>query len=408
MSSIPRTTALILALALPALAIEPDCPQAPPATVDPFTLGDAAAMHRAGYVSFGPFAFGTNHDSTDVQNLLPDERICWIETAHFRIGASLSAWKVAGDKATLAKLRQELQQLGERLPGVRADARELEPWLRAHLVAQRCERVYAEVCAVLGVRDADFPPAPGHDPKQGAKFMGLGPYLGMAEKYTVLLVRESPSLGRYTAAHHGWATIEPARFFDHRFGTAFFGAAEASSFGLLRDDVALHTHLGFHIAWLLYTSYRAYGHDLPVWIPVGLAQRHARRVSTSIPVYDLEPGAPGRKRYEQWGKRWPGLLRARAFEPLPVFLERMDVDSFSMDQHLEAWALVEYLLDEQHDAFVRFLDAMKDPFCERLRFPTREELFARQQAALRAAFGTDAAGLEERWRRLPVSKTARR
>jgi hypothetical protein len=91
-----------------------------------------------------------------------------------------------------------------------------------------------------------------------------------------------------------------------------------------------------------------------------------------------------------------------------VFLDRMDVNTFTMDQHLEAWALVEYLLDEQRAPFVRFLDAMKDPFCERLRFPTREELFARQRAALQAAFGTDAAGLEERWRRLPVSRTGRR
>jgi hypothetical protein len=230
----------------------------------------------------------------------------------------------------------------------------------------------------------------------------------MPQKFTILLVRESASLSRYTAAHHGWSTSEPTRHHDHRFGTAFFGAAEGSSQGLLRNDLVLRTHLAFNVSWLLYVSWRSFGHNLPAWITDGLAHWHARRITTRVPVYDLEPGEAGRARYEQWSRRWLSMLRARQFEPLPDLFTRMDVNAFTMDQHLQSWALVDHLLEYHRPQFVLFLNRMKDPFHERLRFPTLEELQARQQEALRTAFGVDAAGLEANWRRMLVTKSSRR
>lgn len=359
---------------------------------DPYCVDDAA-LARAGYVSHGPFAFGNLHDSDQVQALLPDEPLVWLETAHFRIGASLSPCRLEGDKQWLLQVQEELRRLALRLPLVSADVRQLDPLLRAHLVAQRAEDVYADVQAVLGVDDNSFPRAPGDDPRRPGTFMGLGPYLGMPHKYTILLLRQSQSLARYTAAYHGWATTQPVRHHDHAFGTAFFGAAEQSNCGLYGSDVALRTHLTFHLAYLCYTSYRAYGHDLPAWIPVGLAWWHARKISTLVPIYDLEPDAAGHRRYAQWQKRLPVLLRKDGLPPLPALLQRMDVDSFTMDEHFAAWAMIDQLLRCQRPQFVRFLNRMKDPFHDRLRFPTLEELQARQREALQLAFGVDAQGL---------------
>src|SRR5262249_40814074 len=151
--------------------------------------------------------------------------------------------------------------------------------------------------------------APGHDgwlpPEQ---YMGAGPYLGMAQKYTILLLQKSASLSRYTAAHQGWASCDPVRFHDHKFGCAFVGLAEESSHGLLRDDLALRTHLAFHLAFVLHTSYRSFGHNLPAWIVTGLSHWYARRVCTRFPVYDLRaPGETANKQYEQWDRRWQPL-----------------------------------------------------------------------------------------------------
>lgn len=211
--------AVLLCVAAPLDAMAPQAPPSVPAT-DPYTGGELEAMTRAGYVSFGPFAFGKNHDNEDIQKLLPAESLVWIETAHFRIGASLSPCKVdkaAGDKEWLGSLTIELQRLGQRIPGVNGDVKVLDPWLRAHLIAQRAEETYAEVSGVLGVTDASFPDVPG-DPLQPREFMGLGPYLGQRQKFTILLVRQSASLSRYSAAHHGWATSQPSQHHDHTFG----------------------------------------------------------------------------------------------------------------------------------------------------------------------------------------------
>ena len=62
-------------------------------------LGEEAALDRAGYVSFGPFAFGHEHNSRMVTELLGTEPLLWIETAHFRIGCALAELPLKGSES---------------------------------------------------------------------------------------------------------------------------------------------------------------------------------------------------------------------------------------------------------------------------------------------------------------------
>lgn len=392
--------AVLTTLATRELAAFPQGDASRTPVVDPYTKGDAATLRTAGYEGLGPFVFGSNHSTDDIEALLPEEPLRWVETAHFRIGSALPAVAVTGEKAWLAKLRGDLERLAKRVPGVKVDTKVLDPWLRLHLVALAAEELYTAVLADLGRRDVEFPSAPGHNARDAARFLGLGPYLGQPEKFTILLLRKSASLARYTAAHHGWASANPVRRHDHKFGSAFFGAAEECCGGKLAVDEALRTHLAFHVANNLYTSYRCYGHNLPGWLVTGLSHEHARRVSTRFPIYDLRTG-PGSEPscYPLWDKRWAEKLALRELEPLATFLERMDVEAFTMDDHMQSWALAHWLLTTRREALMRFLHEMKAPFHERMRFPTEPELFARQQELLRKVFATDAAGLEELWRR---------
>lgn len=384
------------------------------AQVDPYTKGDPDAVRAAGYASLGPFPFGTNHASTDIEVLLPNEPLLWLETAHFRIGCALSPRVLPSDndrhrdKEALASVREELQRLARRLPTLRPDTNRLDPWLRAHLIAQRAEDVYQEVQGNLGCSDADFPAAPGDDPRQAATFRGLGPFLGLPQKYTILLLQKSASLSRYTAAYQSWSTPSPQRYSDHRFGSAFFGACEESDDSLLRQDLALRTHLTFHVAHNLYQSYRSYSHNLPAWLLTGLAHRHARRISGRYPIYDLR-SADGAEllAYASWEQRAKTLPRSKDLEPLTTFLDRMDVGTFTARDHLQCWALVDWLMTQHPKATMQFLHAMKDPFHDRLRFPTDDELLARQRATLVQLFGGGAAALEERWRRAPLTVAKR-
>ncbi len=414
----PAATLFFCSVALFAMPLATACAQkAAPARAgspqgpDPYTAGDEAALGKAGYVSFGPFEFGTNHTTTDVEALLPNEPLVWIETAHFRIGSALPALSITSskDREWVTKVREELMQVALRLPSVNPNTSRLDPWLRAHLIAHRAEALYTQVQASLGCSDADFPAAPGDDARKPEPFRGIGPYLGVPQKFTILLLQNSASLVRYTAAYHGWGNDKPALHHDARFGTLLFGACEESQNGVLRSDLAVRTFLAYYVTHNLYQAYRSYGHNLPAWLITGLAHRSARQCSTRFPIYDLRTGNnEDGGHYPQWDKRWQLMLRNRKFEPLTTFTERIDVDQFAMEEHLQCWSLLDWLMTQHPRQTMQFLHRMKDPFHERLRFPTNDELLERQRLAMKEAFGTDAAGLEEQWRRTPTTTVARR
>src|SRR5262249_33774322 len=130
--------------------------------------------------------------------------ILWIETKHFRIGINLPPWTVPMDPETRAKIRGELERLAEKLPGINPKTRTLDPWLRAHLFAQRVEDVYDEFCKLAGVKDEDWP----RDPDKvivlpGKPYMGQGPFLGMKQKYLLLLFEKETPFLQYMKGYLG-------------------------------------------------------------------------------------------------------------------------------------------------------------------------------------------------------------
>lgn len=213
-------------------------------------------MATVGYVSFGPFAFGAHHDTKDVEQLLGDEPLLWVEAAHFRIGCALGPLALrsiepwAGE--WIRKTRRELQRLDKRLPRVDSNTMVLDPWLRAHLLAQRLEDLYAEVMAKLGVCEGDFPVRTADDASVPATFRGSGPFLGMREKFRVLLLRRESSHARYTRAFQQREIADPVRDHDAAFGSLYWGGSEETDNGLFRDDFALHSHGAFNVAFNLY------------------------------------------------------------------------------------------------------------------------------------------------------------
>jgi len=399
----PRNGAMIALAVLGVL--EQASPQEPKSaravvSVDPYTEADPAAMAKAGYVSFAPFTFGNRVDTRDVMTLLGDEQLLWVETAHFKIGCALSPLQLRGEPDWVESTKNELKRLKNKLPKVRADAKELDPWLRTHLIAQRCEELYAEVQDNLGVRDDTFSAATGHDPGDPEKFSGLGPYLGLQQKYAVLIPSRAASLARYTRAYQGFETDRPRRYFDLRYGQMVFAVAEETSNGLLKNDFALHTHLAYNLAYTLYTSYRWFGHDLPPWLIGGLAHWHGRRICPRFPAYEREIDDPKLEQREfwKWDERAPGLLRNGAFESIETLMRRPTMTEFGMEQHIQSWAFVDFLMATRKAATMKFLHDMKDPFHTLRRLPSQEELLDRAKTCLQSAFGLDAAGLEAAWK----------
>lgn len=396
-----ETTARFVPLALfaalfTALVAAPAVAQTP---ADPYTRGEPAALARVGYERLGAMPFGTGHSSRDIDALLPGEQLLWIETAHFRIGCALPPTDVGADPWR-RNVQAELAGLASLLPRVDAKTRTLDRWLRAHLVARRAERLYADVQKTLGCTDADFAVRADDE----ALPFGEGPYLGQREKFTVLLLERAASMADYTAAYHGQATTGPKRYFDLPFGTVFFGAAASADDALLGADETIAVLAAYHIAHNLYTSYLGSRHALPAWLGDGLAHVHARAVSARVPVFATTADAKAPVPYTEWAQRWPGWLRAGHFEALPTFCARTEEED-SACFHLQSWALAEWLVAERPKELAAFLRRLKAPFDVGARFPSGTELAGRQAEALRAAFGVDAEGLEKAWRK---SRLARR
>ncbi len=398
------TTCALLLVALLAQAV---CGQAAKgrAGPDPYTRGEQAAVEALGYVSLGPFSIGTGHDTASVEALLGTEPLVWIETAHFRIGCALSPLRLRGQqewsKEWIKKVRVELDELREKLPKGRLKKRvkTLDPWLRAHLMAQRLEHLYAEVLQVLGRDDAWFQAAV-YDARKADTFTGVGPYLGMREKYAVLMLQKGSSIARYTRQHRGGEMKEPIRHCDLAFGSIYWGCSEESANGLYKGDYALHSNLVFNVANNLYSGYRCFGHNLPAWLVTGLSHWHSRRVSPRFPVYDRRDDADTRDRspFWDWDSRVRGLVANDVFGSLDALMKVPTAGQFGIEQHMQAWAVVDHLVQTRGDQTASFLHDLKSPFHARARMPTDEELARRQAEAFERSFGCEPAALDAAWR----------
>ena len=100
----------------------------------------------------------------------------------------------------------------------------------------------------------------------------------------------------------------------------------------------------------------------------------------------------------KWDERAVGLMKFDAFAPLDELLAKKDVTEFGMEEHIQSWFLVDYLMHARKEHTAKFLRAFKDPFHQRRKSPDHGELVARQTACFGAAFGVEPTALEAEWR----------
>lgn len=370
---------------------------------DPYTNNQPKLLAKAGYANLGPFEFGTKQTTGTIEELLGTEPLMWVETEHFKLGCSLPPIALKGREdwrpAWRKQIDAELKELRRVFPGIKKKVKVLDPWLRTHLYAMRLEKIYDEVCEVLGVDDTWFPTRPGEAiaPKE---YRGIGPFFGMKNKLTVLLLRTGASHARYMRAYHGFEMKEPMRMHDVEYSCMYWGCSTETAGGLFHIDHALHANLAFNVAHNLYTSFRGFGHELPAWVVTGLGHWHARKVTPRFPTYDRQhdKDEDPRSAFWEWDVRVHGLVKNNVFEEVAPFIDRLDAGKFRVEQHMQSWALVDFLIKHKHPQLRAFLMEMKDPFHARRRLPTAQELLVRQREALVRAFDCDVEDLEVAWR----------
>ncbi len=399
--------ALASAVALPASlhAQVKDRADKPPAwKTDPYESTDPETMKAAGYVAHAPFRLGDDHDTADVERLLGTVKVIWIETEHFKIGSALPPFEVPVEKKIRAKISDELKRLQTKLPKVKPTARTLDPWLRLHLFAQRCEDQYADFQKRMGVTDADFPQTP--DRGKPEDYRGEGPYLGMRGKFTVLLFEKSSALARYGERWLGGATLEAKRHLFHGDGSLLIALATENPLGgAPKNDTELHAHLAFNLAHNLLDGFKFFWYQLPVWWNEGVAHWYSRRIDPQYISFSgmNEDVAAARREWD-----WPPKIRARLkfdhYTKADELMSRFDFAKMSFADHMMAWSRVDYLFSLGDEGIAKFTKMMKGKIPMAGATPTHDEILARQKDALLAAFGLDAAGLDEAWKKHVMAK----
>jgi len=391
--------ALLLLGALPARAQVPELPpedrdSTPEAfpEIDPWTGGEAEARGRLGYLGHGPFALAGPSTTLEIEQVLGGVPILWVETEHFQLASTLKTYRIPGDKRENDKLEAELELLGERMGRFKPPRNELDPWLRLHLYAQRLEQLYADFGETFGVTQADFGPE--------AVGMGAGPYLGQDQKFLVLLLQKSSSLGRYTRRFTGQEQRFAYRFGFTEGGYVFAVAAEALLEAGLELDASLHCYVAFSVVTNFCDAYRKSWGRVPAWFKYGLAHRASRGVDPRWALYEgAEVLNDLRADAWRWQPRVRGLVVNEVYGPWSEMLAWKDWSEMNQRAHMMAWSCVDWLLERDDAEPGAFLMAVSDPLPEGMLELDPEVALERQRAGLRAAFGAEVAELDQAWRK---------
>jgi hypothetical protein len=410
---LPLTLVVLSALALPAAA-QGDRPSAGPAGQpgkdddevlkagrrDPYTEGDAVAMQAAGIVAYGPFPWADRQSTADVDRVLGEGRILWLETAHFRIGCSLASAPMPVDAEPRRQLGDELARLHKALPKASEKPKRLDPWLRLHLYAQRAEELYAAFERLVGATDASF--GDGQEPPNGR-------YLGLPGKYLLLLLQKKGDFARYLDRFTTAKSEQSIRYYHAVTNQFLFAVAVDANDSF--DEPALHSNVVYSLVQNLACGLHGYTFAPPPWLTEGLAHWYSRQIATEfINCKPKDADAVNDRDKHLWAHKV--RLRCQhdgatlSFEQL---LRWRAADELGYQGHIQAWSRIDYLMSLGPEKVGLLLDRIK-----RMPVPPDgkgippETLISAQTGALADLCQMDPAMFDQRWREWTQKAYARR
>jgi hypothetical protein len=356
----------------------------------PWCHNDPELMKKAGIVNHGPFPFG-KYDTAKTHETIPEVDIHWIETEHFRIGFGLGSQKVKLEEKK--KILAELTRLKEFFPDVKPETQTLDPWMRTHLYAQRCEDLYKHFIELMHLGDKKFK---GSEGGQQAGYMGEGPYLGMKEKYEALMLPAEASHLTWLIANAGLPIRKSQRWhFIERGCISIICHAQQ---GRLRTDQALHGHIAFNLAHNLLDGLNHYTYDTPVWYHEGLAHYMEREVDPDYNSFDAGEGATADTTSKSDWR--PEVLKLISIEKAPRLAELLALSSYAelkLPHHFATWSMVDFLIKEKPVEFANFIWLMKHHLDEK-GLPTGAQLAEWHRKVFKEAFGWSYQEFDEAWK----------
>lgn len=353
-------------------------PQKSKDDVCPYCKNDPALLGAAGLVSHGPIDLGPEGGSEGIAKRLAMSDWLFLESTHIRWGSSLASESVkAKDRERLAP---ELDALREFFPEIPDKVKQLDPYLRLHLMAYRGERFYSRFQTLLGVTDADFPETRQND----GPYMGNGKYLGESDKFEVLIHVNRGTHQMFTMDHMGVSVTDSMRW--HFQGLHKMNVSIPAADADLRYDRYLYPHTIHNLSHLFLCAYKHFSYDPPIWLDEGLAHAMEYEIDPEFHTLDGDEGSmPENKGTADWNKSLATLQRRGKLAP---FADLLRVDTFgelTQDQHVTAFGIVQFLLEAHPERFAAFIGAIKGQLNE-AGYPDGSDLRGLQRKQLKGLF----------------------
>jgi hypothetical protein len=235
------------------------------------------------------------------------------------------------------------------LPNVDTKPKVLDPWIRVHLYAQRCEEVYTRFCAIMQVKDSDFPSGTKLWDGRG-KYMGEGPYLGEKGKYEVILLPSEASGTQFLREQFGVTTKLSQRW--NVTGRDTLVLVVHTGQGNLKEDPAMHGHVAFNLAINLLDGYKHYSYDTPIWIREGLGHFIEREINPKYNTFDSSEGAVANMTTkEKWEPEVKKMIAAHQQISMAELLTLKDYAGLTLNHHYTVWSMVDFLVRTMPDKF---------------------------------------------------------
>jgi hypothetical protein len=359
---------------------------------DPYTQNDPAVLKAAGIVSMGGFEFGkSGWTTTKTDEFMIANEIRWIETAHFKIGFALDSYKPKLEEKK--KIIAELKRLQLVLPKVVPETGILDPWLRLHLTAQRCEDFYKRFLEITSAESATF--ADGTGVHTGG-YAGEGPYLGQKQKYEILIMPTEGSQVSWLHENAGLRIKNTQRW--HFIDRGAISVVMHAQQGQLRNDAALHGHIVFNLAHNLYDGLNHYSYDTPVWLHEGLAHYCEREIDPDHNSFDSGEGAVADMTSKSnWKPEVVKLINAGEAPRMAELLTLKNFSDLKLVHHFTTWSMIDFLLKTKPTEFAKFLWALKRNY-DAQGLPTGANLHDWHRKVFKEQLGWSYAEFDEAWR----------